>query len=111
MIQLFGRKKGHDTKKAERFLKERKLEFQFVDLDQKGMSKRELEDVLKTYSMGEILDVKTKEKEALALFEMASSERKLELLLEYPELLKVPILRDKPRVIVGVDEKKWKELL
>lgn len=44
-IQIFGTKKSFDTKKAQRYFKERRVKFQFIDLKEKGMSKGELESV------------------------------------------------------------------
>ena len=44
-IQIFGRKKSFDTKKAERYFKERKIKFQFINLDEKGISKGELNSI------------------------------------------------------------------
>ena len=41
-IQIFGTKKCNDTKKAERFFKERGIKYQFIDMKEKGMSKGEL---------------------------------------------------------------------
>jgi len=40
-IQIFGTKKCNDTKKAERYFKERGIKFQFIDMKEKGMSKGE----------------------------------------------------------------------
>ncbi len=40
-IQVFGTKKSFDTKKAQRYFKDRRVRFQFVDLKEKGMSKGE----------------------------------------------------------------------
>ena len=45
-IQIFGKKKCFDTRKAERYFKERGIRFQSVDLAQKGLSRGELESVL-----------------------------------------------------------------
>ena len=44
-IQIFGTKKCNDTKKAERFFKERGIRYQFVDMKEKGMSKGEFNSV------------------------------------------------------------------
>ena len=44
-IQIFGTKKSFDTKKAQRYFKERRVKFQFIDLKEKGMSKGELDSV------------------------------------------------------------------
>ena len=44
-IQIFGTKKCNETKKAERFFKERGIKYQFVDMKKKGMSKGEFNSV------------------------------------------------------------------
>ena len=44
-IQIFGKKKCNDTKKAERFFKERGIKYQFIDMKEKGMSKGEFTSV------------------------------------------------------------------
>ena len=49
MIQVFGTKKCNDTKKAERFFKERNIKFQFIDMKEKGMSKGELTSVARSF--------------------------------------------------------------
>ena len=46
-IQIFGKNKCFDTKKAQRWFKERGIKFQMIDLAQKGMSKGELDSVLR----------------------------------------------------------------
>ena len=48
-IQIFGTKKSFDTKKAQRYFKERRVKFQFIDLKEKGMSKGELESVARAF--------------------------------------------------------------
>lgn len=44
-IQIFGTRKCNDTKKAESFFKERGIKYQFIDMKEKGMSKREFTSV------------------------------------------------------------------
>ena len=44
-IQIFGRSKCFDTKKAERYFKERRIKFQSIDLPRYGMSKKEFKSV------------------------------------------------------------------
>ena len=48
-VQIFGTKKCNDTKKAERFFKERGLKFQFIDMKEKGMSKGEFKAMVRVY--------------------------------------------------------------
>ena len=44
-IQIFGKSKCFDTKKAERYFKERRIKYQFVDINRYGMSRGELNAV------------------------------------------------------------------
>ena len=44
-IQIFGSKKDNDTKKAQRFFKERGIRFQYIDLREKTLSKGEFQSV------------------------------------------------------------------
>ena len=50
-IQIFGTKKCNDTKKAERFFKERGIKYQFIDMKEKGMSKGEFNSVAQVTGM------------------------------------------------------------
>ena len=52
-IQIFGTKKCNETKKAERFFKERGIKYQFVDMKKKGMSKGEFNSVAQA-SIGKV---------------------------------------------------------
>ena len=47
MIQIFGTKKSSDSRKAERYFKERGIKTQFVDMKEKGLSKGEFQSVLR----------------------------------------------------------------
>ena len=67
-IQIFGTKKCNDTKKAERYFKERGIKYQFVDMKEKGMSKGEFNSVAeKNGGVANMLNPDTKDKVALAL--------------------------------------------
>ena len=44
-IQIFGTTKCFDTKKAQRYFKERGIKFQMIDLKEKGMSRGEFDNV------------------------------------------------------------------
>ena len=61
-IQIFGTKKSFDTKKAQRYFKERRVKFQFIDLKEKGMSKGELESVARAVGgIDAVIDPKAKD--------------------------------------------------
>ena len=94
-IQIFGTKKCFDTKKAERYFKERGIKAQFIDLKEKGMSKGELTSVIQAVKgMDNVIDPDCKDKDTLALIKYISEEDKLEKLLENQQILKTPIVRN-----------------
>ena len=62
-IQIFGKNKCFDTKKAQRYFKERNIKFQFINLDEKEMSKKEFESVLRQVGIDSMIDSKAKDKE------------------------------------------------
>lgn len=69
-IQIFGTKKSFDTKKAQRFFKERRIKVQFIDLKEKEMSKGELTSVMQAVgSIDKLLNPKAKDEETLALIQ------------------------------------------
>ena len=77
IIQIFGTKKSSDTRKAERYFKERGIKFQFVDLKEKGMSKGEFQSVLQAVgSLEAMVDQNCKDKDLLALIKYIAEEDK-----------------------------------
>ncbi|WP_315270492.1 arsenate reductase family protein [Oribacterium sinus] len=108
-IQIFGTKKSQDSKKAERYFKERGIKFQAVDLKEKGISKGELQSVLSAVGdLEEMLDEKTKEREAYQLIRYLAKEDKFAKVLEYPMVLKQPIVRNGKQATVGYCPDIWK---
>lgn len=111
-MQLFGTKKSKDTRKAERFFKERNIKFHFVDLKERDLSPREFESI-KNYVGGidEMINWDHRDKDGLAHLKYLVDHQKDEYLMDHPDLLKMPIVREKNIAIIGHDEKKWKELI
>ena len=108
-IQIFGTKKCFDTKKADRYFKERGIKFQFIDLKEKGMSKGEFTSVKQAVgSLDKLLDENNKDKNTLALFKYLSDADKEEKLLENQQLLKTPIVRNGKQATVGYQPDVWK---
>ncbi len=107
-IQIFGTNKGFDTKKAERFFKERGIRFQFVDMKEKGIARGELLSVIQAVGLSCLIDEKTKDKTNLALLEYLSEQDKIEKLLECQELIKTPIVRNGKQATVGYQPDIWK---
>ncbi|MDO5027713.1 MAG: ArsC family transcriptional regulator [Bacillota bacterium] len=107
-IQIFGTSKSFDTKKAERFFKERNIKVQLINIKEKPMSKGELTSVVNALGgLDKIIDPKAKNKNALALIQYSPEDTKFEKVLERQEVLKLPIVRNKQRATVGLDEKTW----
>lgn len=107
-IQIFGKKKCFDTKKAERYFKERNINFQSIDILDKGLSKGEMQKVAQGVGgLENLIDEKAKDKDALALINYSPEDTKFEKLLENQQLLKTPIVRNKQKATVGMAEKTW----
>ncbi|MCC6094420.1 MAG: arsenate reductase family protein [Eubacterium sp.] len=108
-IQIFGTKKSADTRKAERFFKERGIKFQSVDLKEKGLSKGELKSVVQACGgLSELLDEKTKDQKAYLLVKYLVEEDKFDKVLENPMVLKQPIVRNGRQATVGYQPDIWK---
>ena len=108
-IQIFGTKKSADTRKAERFFKERGIKFQAIDLAQKGFSKGELTSILQAVGgMDDLLDEKTKDREAYLLIKYLADEDKFDKVLEHPLVVKQPVVRNGRQATVGYQPEVWK---
>lgn len=109
-IQIFGTKKCFDTKKAERYFKERNVKYQFIDMKEKGMSKGEYNSVKQAVGgLEAMLDEKCKDKDLLALIKYISDEDKDDKVLENQKVLKTPIVRNGKQATVGYEPDVWKD--
>lgn len=108
-IQIYGSKKCFDTKKAERYFKERKIKYQYIDLLRYGMSQGELNSVKAAVGLKELINSKAQEYDSLNLARITSSEVKERLLLENLALLKTPIVRNGRQATVGYRPEIWKD--
>lgn len=107
-IQIFYKSKCFDSKKAERWFKERGIKAQMIDLNQKGMSRGELESVLKAVgSVEALIDSKSKSNDAVLLKYLGSDSTKIEKLLENPSLIKSPVVRNGRLATVGYCPDVW----
>ena len=105
-IQIFGRNKCFDTKKAERYFKERRIKYQYVDLDRYGMSRRELESVRAAVGLEAILNEKDPDYPLVQY--LASDNAKMEKLFDCPWLIKTPVVRNGKQATVGCCPEVWK---
>ena len=109
-IQIFGTKKCFDTKKAQRYFKERRISFQFVDLKEKGLSKGEFNSVKRAVGgMENMIDANCKDQDALALVRYIADSDKEEKLLLNQQILKTPIVRNGKQATVGYRPEIWKD--
>ena len=125
-IQIFGTKKCNDTKKAERFFKERGIKYQFIDMKEKGMSKGEFTSVAQANgglenminwegrttsggrrSCADRSGAKT-DQDTLALIKYIADEDKLEKVLENPSVIKTPVVRNGKQSTLGYQPEVWK---
>ena len=101
-IQIFGTKKSSDTRKAERWFKERRIRAQVIDLLDKGISKGELRSVAQACGgIDALLDENARDQDALALVKYTAAAQKEDALLEHPQVLRQPIVRNGRKATVG----------
>jgi arsenate reductase-like glutaredoxin family protein len=114
-LQLFGTRKCPDTRKAERFLKERGIKYQFVDLGESGPGDRpaisagELKAIAASVGREALIDqagARFKDK-GLGYMDFDAEEE----ILKDPLLLRTPILRDGGKAVIGFDPEGWKAIV
>lgn len=109
-IQIFGTKKSFDSKKAERYFKERRIKYQFVDMNEKGLSKGEFQSVCQAVGGYEkMIDPNCKDKDLLALIKYIAEEDRIEKILENQKIIKTPIVRNGKQATVGYQPDIWKD--
>ena len=104
-IQIFGKSKCFDTKKAERYFKERRIKYQYIDIMKFGMSRGELNSVRAAVGLDAM--VNTADPDYPLLKYLASDEAKMEKLFECPWLIKTPIVRNGRKATVGAQPDVW----
>ena len=109
VIQIFGTRKCPDTRKAERFFRERGISFQFIDLAEKGISRGELASVAAAVGQDALIDSDSKrfKDRGLAYQEYDPVEEAL----ADPLLLKTPIVRSGRKAVIGYQPDAWAALL
>ncbi len=108
-LQIFGTRKSADTRKAERFFKERGVKFQLIDLEEKGISPGELRSVAQAVGRDALLDKDSPRYEAAGLAHIDHDPE--EEILKDPLLLCMPVVRDGNRAVIGPDMDGWRSFL
>lgn len=106
-IQIFGTSKCQDTRKAQRFFKERGVRFQFIDLTVKGLSRGELGSVKAAVDIENLIDKEGRRYAQRNLKYLTHNVE--EELLGDPLLFKTPVVRNGPKATVGYRPDVWKE--
>ena len=101
-IQIFGRSKCFDTKKAERWFKERRIKFQSIDLVKYGMSGGEFDSVLRAVGgIDNLIDWTVKDPEIDLMRYMDDKRAKEDKVFDQPKLMKTPVVRNGKQATVG----------
>ena len=106
-IQIFGTPKCQDTRKAQRYFKERGIRFQYIDVTVKGLSKGELTSVKAAVGIDNLIDKEGKQYTRRNLAYLTHNVE--EELLDDPLLLKTPVVRNGNKATVGYQPEVWKE--
>jgi len=106
-IQIFGKSKCFDTKKAERYFKERRIKYQRIDILQFGMSRGEFNSVRSAIGLNNMIDESAPDVELLTY--LAHDADKEDKLLDNPALIKTPIVRNGKKATIGYCPDIWKE--
>ena len=107
-IQIFGKNKCFDTKKAERWFKERRIKFQSIDLVRYGMSGKDFDSVLRSDGgVDNLIDWNNKSQEITNMKYMDDKIAKEDKLFDDPSLMKTPIVRNGKKATVGYCPEVW----
>ena len=108
-IQIFGSTKSSDSRKAERYFKERRIKFQSIDLVKYGMSGGEFDSVLRAVGgIDAVIDPKAKDADMVALVQYLAADQKFEKVLDNQQILREPIVRNGRQATVGYEPDVWK---
>jgi len=106
-IQIFGAKKCFDTKKAERYFKERNIKYQYVDILKYGLSKGELASARASVGLEKLINTDAKEYTTLNMDKIRAVSLREEILLNNPRLYRTPIVRNGKQASVGYVPETW----
>lgn len=111
-VQIFGLKNSQATRAAERFFKERRVVFQFVDLKRKPMAPGEIKRFVDRFGLSALLDREGKVYNDAGLKYLKLTDADLLKRIEQePGLLRLPLVRAANRLSIGADEETWKDML
>ncbi|HEY5586112.1 MAG TPA: ArsC/Spx/MgsR family protein [Ruminiclostridium sp.] len=106
-IQIFGIK-GFETQKAERYFKERKINYQYIDLIKYGLSKGEFDSVKVAVGIKDLINMNSKDYIKLNMQNLGVGKVAEEALFKNPKLYNSPIVRNGRKATVGHQPDIWK---
>ena len=107
-IQIFGKSKCFDTKKAERWFKERRIKYQSIDLIRFGMAGKEFGSVLRAVGgIDKLIDWDSKDQQITLMRYMDDRTAKEDKVFDDPKLMKTPIVRNGKQATVGYCPEVW----
>ena len=106
-IQIYALKRDFEVQKAERYFKERRIPYQFVDLAKHAMGIKELESVCRQVGLKEMVTVSDKDWESHYIVQLTDMQEALEKLRDNPKLLKTPIVRNGKLATIGYQPDTW----
>ena len=107
-IQIFGKNKCFDTKKAERYFKERRIKYQYIDLVRYGMSGKEFDSVLRAVGgVDQLINWDSKSDEITLMRYMEDRVAKEDKIYDDPSLMRTPIVRNGKLATVGYCPEIW----
>ena len=107
-VQIFGKNKCFDTKKAERYFKERRIKYQYVDLLRYGMSGKEFDSVLHAVGgIDNLVDWEGKSPEITLMKYMEEVRAREDKVYDDPSLMRSPIVRNGKEATVGFCPEIW----
>jgi arsenate reductase-like glutaredoxin family protein len=107
-IQIFGTAKSFDTKKAERWFKERRIKYQFIDMKRYGLSGKEFDSVLRAVGgVDKLVDWESKDPDLDLLRYLGSETAKEDKVYENQNLIRLPVVRNGKKATVGCAPEVW----
>jgi arsenate reductase-like glutaredoxin family protein len=107
-IQIFGKSKCFDTKKAERWFKERRIKYQSIDLIRFGMSGKEFDSVLRAVGgIDNLIDWDSRDPDITLMKYMEDKRAKEDKVFENPALMKTPVVRNGKAATAGYCPEVW----
>ena len=107
-IQIFGKNKCFDTKTAERYFKERRIKYQFIDIIRFGFSPKEFDSVLRAVAgVDNLIDWDNKSDQITLMRYMDDKRGKEDKIFDDPSLIKTPVVRNGKQATVGFCPDIW----